>query len=90
MIALGIYIAVLLLVWSRDNIEHTQGAAIVLGVLLIPVLFPRVFAWLSSWGFMESLASDSGKGVSVSMAGLFFWILYIIACLFFVFEWSIY
>ena len=90
LVAILIYIGVVGLVWLRGNTGYTQGTAIVLGIFLIAILFSRLFAWSASWGMMESLASDHGKGVPTSMASLFYWILYLIACAFFVFEWSIY
>ena len=89
-IAILIYACVLTLIWFRDGEQRAQGAAIVLGVFLIMIVFNRLFIWFASWGPMESLASDRGRGVPVGPAILFFWCLYVIAILFLVFKWSLY
>jgi hypothetical protein len=39
---------------------------------------------------MESLAKDSGSEVSPGLVSLFFWVLFIIASMFFLFNWSLY
>ncbi|MGI9317729.1 MAG: hypothetical protein ACR2QW_10380 [bacterium] len=89
-IAILMYLGVIAFSWFRDGREYAQGAAVVLGVLLSIILFDRLVIWFSSWGFMESFASDRGRGVPAGPAVFFFWILYVIAVLFILFKWSVY
>ena len=54
------------------------------------ILFYRVAAFFGSVGFMEFLASDYGSHNPKGPYAFFFWLLFIIVCLFQIFEWSLY
>ena len=58
-----------------------QSAPLVAGALSI-VLFSKVFAWLGSWGFMESLARDSGTPLNPKVVAFLGWILLLAVGLF--------
>ena len=54
------------------------------------ILFYRLVAFFGSVGFMEFFASDYGSNNSKGPYAFLFWLLFIIACLFQIFEWSLY
>ncbi|MCP5158628.1 MAG: hypothetical protein H6975_04300 [Gammaproteobacteria bacterium] len=90
-VSLLIFAGVSVLITIRDGIGDEALARIfLLLVFLVPLLLYRVVAYLSSFGFMEFFASDYGSRNSAGPYAFFFWLLFLIACLFQIFEWSIY
>ncbi|KAG1651210.1 Prolyl-tRNA editing protein ProX [Nymphon striatum] len=68
--------------------ENGLAAAVILGLLLILILFSGVFAFLGSFGFMESFASDHRDGLSTNAVSFLGWILFLLGCAFFLFNWN--
>lgn len=88
--AIAIYIGVVSFEWFSGGQENGIAAAVVLGFLLLLILFSGVFAFLGSFGFMESFASDHRDGLSSSSVSFLSWILFLIGCAFFIFNWAVY
>ncbi|MEB8432926.1 hypothetical protein OO007_11875 [Cocleimonas sp. KMM 6892] len=86
--AIGIYIIVVLFEWFSGGQQNGLAAAAVLGLLLVLIVFSGVFAFLGSFGFMESFASDHREGLSTSSVSFLGWILFLIGCAFFLFNWN--
>ncbi len=89
-IALIIYFIVAFLISGREDIERVKAQLILLAICLIPILFYRLIARFSGFGFPEIFAKDYGKPRPAEPYAFFFWLLYLIACGFIVFKWSIY
>jgi len=87
--AIGIYIIVVLFEWFSGGQQNGLAAAAVLGLLLLLILFSGVFAFLGSFGFMESFASDHSDGLSSNAVSFLSWILFLIGCAFFLFNLNI-
>lgn len=88
--ALVIFFLVALLSISRDGSEEATPKIIVLAVLLVPILFYRIIAFFSGFGFPEYFARDFKSENRPGPYAFFFWILFLIACGFVVFQWSVY
>lgn len=89
LIAIAIYSSVVSYEWLSNGQEHGIAVAAVLGMFLFIILFEGLFAFLGSFGFMESFASDSRNGLSTNAVSFLGWILFLIACAFFVFNINI-
>lgn len=89
-IAILVFLFVNAVIYSRGNAEHLEFSLSILGVILVPILFPGIFSFFAGWGFMESLARDSGKGVSPNFVSFFYWLLFIIVSMFVLFKWGLY
>ena len=90
LIATAIYASVVAFEWLNNGQEHGIAVAVVLGMFLSIILFEGIFAFFGSFGFMESFASDSRDGLSNSSVSFLGWILFLIACAFFLFNLSIF
>jgi len=90
LIAITIYLLVVLYEWMHNGQEHGIAVAVVLGMFLLIILFEGIFAFLGSFGFMESFASDSRAGLSTSAVSVLGWVLFLIACTFFLFNINIF
>ena len=90
LIAITIYTLVVLFEWLNGGQENGLAVAVVLGIFMLIILFEGIFAFLGSFGFMESFASDSRDGLSTSAVSFLGWILFLIACAFFLFNLNIY
>jgi len=90
LIAIAIYIAVVAFKWINNGQDYGIAVAVVLGMLLTMILFEGIFAFFSSFGFMESFASDSREGLSNSSVSIVGWVLFLIGCAFFVFNLNIF
>lgn len=88
--AIAVYIVVILIVYFRDGHEKFIQSAVILGIFLFLIVFSEFVAWLSSWGMPEALASDHGTPLSPGLVSLFLWLVFLIACMFHLFKWSIY
>jgi len=88
--ALLIFIAVLLYVVWRDGRDEGLLKGLVLFVFVVPIIFYRLMAWLSSFGFPEYFARDFGGDPHPGPYAFFFWLLYLIACALVIFDLSIY
>lgn len=86
----GIYLLVNAVVYIRGNKGQLELSLSVLGVILIPILMPRLVAWFASWGFMESLAKDSRSGLPHGFVSFFYWLILIVASMYFLFNWGLY
>ncbi len=89
-IAILCYCLVNTAVYLRGDNEQLRTSLLILGVILIPIFLSRIYAWFSSWGFMESLARDFGKGVSAGHISFFYWLVFAVVSLFFLFNWRLY
>ena len=89
-IALLIFVAVVSFVAFRDGNDHAINAGLGLLAFLLPILFYRMLAWLASFGLPEIFAKDYGSENHPGPYAFFFWILFVTACLFAIFKWSIY
>jgi len=90
-IAISIFIAVISLINFRAQAtDDVIDTSIGLFVVLLPILFYRLVAYLASFGFPEILARDYGSKNDPQAYAVFFWMLFIIACLFVLFDWQIY
>lgn len=89
-IAIGIYLLVAFIVTNRHGFDGASEQLILLAICLVPIIFYRIIAFFSGFGFPEIFAKDYGSPNHPEPYAFFFWILYLIACGFMVFEWSIY
>ena len=88
-IAAGIFAAVSLLLIARDGWgSETLGRIMLLLVTLVPIIIYRLIAWLSSFGWPEWFAWDFGSENHPGPYAFFFWMLFLIACAYQVFQWS--
>ncbi len=87
-IAILIFFLVMIIVGIRDSQNEFIGKAIILFVFLLTIMFYRFAAFLASFGFMEYLAKDFKSDNNPGPYAFFFWFVYIIVCLFLVFNWS--
>lgn len=78
------------LVWLRDGTEQALAAGTVLLILWLPIVFYRALAWLAGFGFPEIFARDYGSENHPGPYALFFWILFLLAALFILFDWRLY
>lgn len=76
-------------VW-RDGSDVGLVKALVLLMFLIPIVFYRLVAWLSGFGFPEYFARDFGGDNHPGPYAFFFWLVYLIACAFIVFDLSLF
>ena len=90
LVAIGVYASVVAFEWLNSGQENGLAAAVVLGVFLLLIIFSGIFAFLGSFGFMESFASDSREGLSSSTVSILGWIVFLIGCAFFIFNFRIY
>ena len=88
--ALALFIVVNVVVYFRGIEGQLELSFLLLGAILIPIFFPSVVAWFSSWGLIESLAKDSRKGLSPDLVAFFYWLILIIVSMFFLFNWQVY
>lgn len=88
--ALLIFVAVLLYAVWRDGRDEGLIKGLILFIFLVPIIFYRLVAWLSSFGFPEYFARDFGSDNHPGPYAFFFWLLFLIACAFIVFDLSIY
>ena len=89
-IAIVMFLGVSTLCAVRDGREQAMNTVFILALFLMPIMFYRVIAFLSSFGFPEVFAKDYGSANHPGPYAFFFWILFLIACCFIVFEWSLY
>jgi len=88
--AVLLYFVVNTVVYQRGDKAQLEASLLILAGLILPILIPRVFSWFARWGFMESLAKDSGSVVPPYLVSLFFWLVFIIVATFFLFNLSLY
>ena len=90
-VAVLIFAGVSAYIAIRDGAENeAMGRVIVLFFFLMLIFLYRVVAFFASFGFMEYFASDYGSSNPAGPYAFFFWLLFLIACLFQLFKWSIY
>lgn len=89
-IALGLFFAVVIYTSQRDGFGEALMGHLILVVFLIPILFYQTVAYFAGFGFPEFFARDFGSENSPGPYAFFFWILFLIASAFLVFEWSMY
>jgi len=89
-IAVGIFLTVAGYALWRDGQEVGFAKALVMLVFLMPIIFYRVVAWLSSFGFPEYFARDFGGRNHPGPYAFFFWLLFLIAAGVIVFDGSLY
>jgi hypothetical protein len=84
-IALLIYIIMVSLQYLRAGEDEAFKTAQLLLACLVPIFLYRVFAYFSGFGFPEIFAKDYGSENHAGPYAFFFWMVYIIACLFILF-----
>ena len=90
LVALIIGLAVFCLVWLRDGLDTALREGVVLLFAFLLIMFYRVIRYFAGFGFPEFLASDYGSANHPGPYAFFFWILFLIVCLFMVFDLSLY
>lgn len=90
LIAAAIYFCVVIFEWLNNGQDYGIAVAVILGMFLLIIWFEGLFAFLGSFGFMESFASDSRQGLSTNAVSIVGWVMFLIACAFFVFNLKIY
>jgi len=92
MVAIGIFLVTSIYFFSVNEHQLAMQKSVYLGASLIPIIFYRLIAWamLSGWGFPEIFSRVSGSKNHPGPYAFFFWILFILAWLFLVFDWSLY
>lgn len=85
-----LYVVVTTIVYIRGLEGQYEASLLIMGVILLPIMFPSVVAWFASWGFMESMAKDSRAGLSPSLVAFFYWLILLIVSVCFVFNVGIY
>ena len=79
-----------LIILARDGMsDATLGKFVILIALLLPIWLYRLIAWLSSFGFPEYFARDFGSRNLPAPYAVFFWIVFLIACVMMIFDWSL-
>lgn len=89
-VALAIFLIVVLFTSLRDGFEDALAGHIILAVFLVPILFYRVVAFFSSFGFPEYFAKDFKSENHPGPYAFFFWLLFLIVCAFLLFKWHLY
>ena len=89
-IAVLIWLAVSGYVYWRDPQQEALAKAFLLFICIVPIIFYRLVAWLSSFGFPEYFARDFGPDPHPGPYAFFFWMLFLIACAFLLFDWSLF
>lgn len=89
-IAIVIFLAVVGYVYWRDEQQEALAKALILLAFLTGILIYRITAWLSGFGLPEYFARDFGSENRPGPYAFFFWLLYLIACGFIVFDLSLY
>ena len=87
--ATAIWAGVVCVVWVRDGTDAALEKGSLLFALLLPVFFYRIIAWFAGFGFPEVFAKDYGTENNPGPYLVFFWLLFLIACLFIVFAWRV-
>ncbi|MET0070961.1 MAG: hypothetical protein ABW096_13065 [Candidatus Thiodiazotropha sp.] len=88
--ALVLFVLVIAFSHLRYGYDKALVKGIVLAAFLVPLLFYRIVAFFSGFGFPEYFARDFKSENRPGPYAFFFWILYLVACAFIVFDWSIY
>lgn len=89
-IALIIFAAVIGYAYWRDGSQEAFAKGLILLMFLLGILFYRITAFFSGFGFPEYFARDFGSENRPGPYAFFFWLLYLIACGFIVFDLSLY
>jgi len=90
LLALAIYLLVVGFTWLGQGDAVAWREGLVLGIFLVPIFLYRTIAWLSGFGFPEYFARDFGSENHPGPYALFFWLVFLIACAFVVFDLSLY
>jgi len=90
-IAVTLYISTLALIYFRGSSDDEMiSQSVLLLLFLVPILFYKLIAYFASFGFPEVFARDYGSQNSPTPYAVFFWLLFIIACLYILFDWHFY
>jgi len=89
-IATLIFFVLVIILWVRDGMEAAVEKGLLLFILLLPIYFYRHFAYFAGFGFMEYFARDFGEKNHPGAYAILFWLLFIVAGLFLLFEWKVY
>ncbi|PVV13331.1 MAG: hypothetical protein B6D77_04570 [gamma proteobacterium symbiont of Ctena orbiculata] len=90
LVAIAIFTCVALYTSIRDGIQDALPVNLILLIFLLPILFYRIIAFFSGFGFPEYFAKDFKSDNHPGPYAFFFWIIYLIACLFILFDWRLY
>ncbi|MFK8012199.1 MAG: hypothetical protein AB8B80_09180 [Marinicellaceae bacterium] len=83
-IAILIFTFLSLILYLREEQAEFQEKVALLFIFLLPILLYKLLAYLSSFGFLPSIASDANNYKTEPFAFLF-WIIYLIAAFVIVF-----
>jgi len=89
-IAIGVFLSVAFLTFSRDGSVDGLRNTIVLAAFLAPILFYRIIAFFSGFGFPEFFAKDFKSENHPGPYAFFLWVVFLLACSFVIFQWSFY
>jgi hypothetical protein len=79
----GIVFSILTL---RNGFDASIDEGVLLLISLVPILFYRLIAYLSGFGFPEVFAKDYGSENHSGPYAFFFWVLFLIVCLLLLFS----
>ncbi len=85
-IAILVWLVVVIIVVIRDGQEDAILAGGILFIILLAILFYRLVAWLSGFGFPEYFAKDFGSENHPGPYAVFFWLLFVAACFLILFK----
>ncbi len=88
--AVAVFMAVAGVAVWRDGRDEGLVKALILALVLVPLLFYRLVAWLSGFGFPEYFARDFGSANHPGPYAFFFWLVFLIAAAFIAFDLSLY
>jgi hypothetical protein len=70
--------------------DEALAGIIILLIFLLHILFYRIIAFFSGFGFPEYFARDFKSENHPGPYAFFFWIIFLIGCLFIIFDWRLY
>ena len=90
MVAIGLYLFTLIYLFAGDDYERAWAQGLALGLLLLPILFYRLIAYIAGFGFPEVFARDYRSVNHPGPYALLFWILYLVVWAMVLFELRLY
>ena len=89
-VAVSLFLAMGIYASYRDGVSGSLIELAILAAFILPILFYRIIAYFSGFGFPEYFAKDFKSENNAGPYALFFWILFVLACAFIVFQWSLF
>ena len=88
--AIGIFAAIAIPGTLKNGFSASWYQYSILLAFLLPILLYKVIAFFAAHGIPEYFARDYGSRNHPGPYALFFWMLYLVACAFILFDWSLY